>query len=44
MAAPGYQEKVPANVQELDASKGDKLREELDTIAIARQNFEKLGS
>eukprot|EP00243_Klebsormidium_subtile_P010305 TRINITY_DN5463_c0_g6_i1.p1 TRINITY_DN5463_c0_g6~~TRINITY_DN5463_c0_g6_i1.p1 ORF type:complete len:340 (+),score=108.86 TRINITY_DN5463_c0_g6_i1:155-1021(+) len=42
MAAPGYQEKVPANVRELDASKGDKLREELDTIAIARQNFEKL--
>lgn len=42
VAAPSYQEKVPKNVQELDAAKRDKLREELDTIANARQNFEKL--
>ncbi|CAI7854382.1 unnamed protein product [Closterium sp. NIES-54] len=42
MGVPGYEEKVPANVREENASKAAKLAAELASIDEAIKNFEKL--
>ncbi|CAI5467133.1 unnamed protein product [Closterium sp. Yama58-4] len=42
MGVPGYEEKVPANVREENASKAAKLAAELASIDDAIKNFEKL--
>lgn len=42
MNIPGYRDKVPANIQEDNLSKLNKLMAELDIVEEANENFEKL--